>query len=77
MFMKTIYDVYFNRKRNGLIPCPWPPIEKGVVKMVLLSIFNHIDEPAKHDNIECEDDVPSIISDKNDKDKDKKADKIL
>ena len=44
MFMKTIYDVYFQRKKQGLIQCPWPPIEKNVVKMVLLSIFNHVDE---------------------------------
>ena len=43
MFMKTIYDVYYSRKRDGLISDPWPPIERNVVKMVLLSIFNHVD----------------------------------
>ena len=44
MFLKTIYDVYYQRKREGLIADPWPPIEKNVVKMVILSIFNHVDD---------------------------------
>ena len=60
--MKTIYDVYFNRKRNGLIPYPWPPIQKNVVKMVLLSIFNHIDDPVNQPHEECEE-LPQSSSD--------------
>ena len=62
MFLKTIYDVYFQRHRAGLISDPWPPIKKSAIKMVLSSVFKtekDVDDE-KEDDIQTKEPMSSL-----------------
>ena len=52
--MKTIYDVYNIRKKEGLIDIPWPTVTKGCFKKVMM--HNDPEEGGNQSDLEDEDD---------------------